>query len=611
MIRRFVLFVLVGGSVASADTFLIRSTNGGRTWTDVDPGPPHEFLEWIRVDPATSNLYAFSRTGVRGQLLVSTDRGQTWQARQSFAARIQDGTGLLTALPWNFRAAAIPDTLYLAQEDAGLYPQTPVVIYKVTGAGNIVEQYPAQGLTIEPGANYAQASLMDLAADPVESSVLYALITNNGDGFSAFQTLWRSENGGRSWRRLESPANASCFDPEFRIDASGSRMYLSCGSDFFKSTDRGDSWTRTRGPDGEGIRNLEIGPEDPGTLYGIRSGEVWKSTDAAETWRRAASLPGVRRLQAHPTSSSVIFAVGSNGIQKSEDGGETWTTLLAARLEDADLLGIRVDPRVPDVLYGVSLQRLELRLHDRQTFLRNLVGEKHVAPGSLVSIYGQDLASETRTAVSTPLPLSLGGASVRFNGRPAPLLFASPGQINAQVPFGLTGAVSVEVRRADGTVDRQTKNLVLRWVVILRENSNRQAAPLLFHASDFRRVTANDPARRGEAITLWAAGMGELRPSIPSGELPPNPPPQLRDPPCVVFSERPASRPLASADPLWAGAAPGMIGVYQVNFEIPASLSAASYTLALTNRLLRPPFNGECSVPFQGSPLDSITLEVQ
>jgi uncharacterized protein (TIGR03437 family) len=65
-------------------------------------------------------------------------------------------------------------------------------------------------------------------------------------------------------------------------------------------------------------------------------------------------------------------------------------------------------------------------------------------------------------------------------------LFASPGQINAQVPFGLAGPVIMEVRRADASVDRQTVNLSPPAVLVVRENLTRESAPLLFHGSDFR-----------------------------------------------------------------------------------------------------------------------------
>lgn len=72
-----------------------------------------------------------------------------------------------------------------------------------------------------------------------------------------------------------------------------------------------------------------------------------------------------------------------------------------------------------------------------------------IAPQMLVTILGQNLAASTAVASVLPLPDTLGGASVTFNGVAAPLLYASPAQINAQVPSALSSltgaAVSVVV----------------------------------------------------------------------------------------------------------------------------------------------------------------------
>ena len=55
-----------------------------------------------------------------------------------------------------------------------------------------------------------------------------------------------------------------------------------------------------------------------------------------------------------------------------------------------------------------------------------------VAPGSIVSIFGANLASQLVSATSYPLPLTLGTViSVTFNSVPAPLYFVSSAQINA------------------------------------------------------------------------------------------------------------------------------------------------------------------------------------
>ena len=68
-----------------------------------------------------------------------------------------------------------------------------------------------------------------------------------------------------------------------------------------------------------------------------------------------------------------------------------------------------------------------------------------VAPGTLVSINGANLAAGTASADLTQpqLPTTLGGVQVYLNGIPAPLTFVSPTQITAQVPWEFTSTTSI------------------------------------------------------------------------------------------------------------------------------------------------------------------------
>jgi uncharacterized protein (TIGR03437 family) len=68
-----------------------------------------------------------------------------------------------------------------------------------------------------------------------------------------------------------------------------------------------------------------------------------------------------------------------------------------------------------------------------------------VAPGTIVTINGTNLAAQAVSANlnQTQLPTTLGGVNVYFNGIPAPLLFVSPTQINAQMPWEFTNTTSV------------------------------------------------------------------------------------------------------------------------------------------------------------------------
>ncbi len=85
-----------------------------------------------------------------------------------------------------------------------------------------------------------------------------------------------------------------------------------------------------------------------------------------------------------------------------------------------------------------------------------------IAPGTLVSIVGDNLADGIESAPpgAQVLPDELAGVQVYFDGVRAPLLYVSPTQINAQVPFEFLDTTSisayVRIKRADGTVSVTT-----------------------------------------------------------------------------------------------------------------------------------------------------------
>ncbi len=115
---------------------------------------------------------------------------------------------------------------------------------------------------------------------------------------------------------------------------------------------------------------------------------------------------------------------------------------------------------------GQRVVRAEL-VAVQPTTVRNAASfQNGIAPGSIVSIFGNNLATATDAATRFPLPLELAGASVRINGIAAPLLYASPGQINAQVPYELkTGsAFQVPHRRTKPTAFQdRTAHLRCHW----------------------------------------------------------------------------------------------------------------------------------------------------
>jgi uncharacterized protein (TIGR03437 family) len=190
-------------------------------------------------------------------------------------------------------------------------------------------------------------------------------------------------------------------------------------------------------------------------------------------------------------------------------------------------------------------------------------GTGAVAPGAIVALFGSGLAYAEEAASGMPLPLTLLDTSVTVNGVPAPLYFVSPSQINAQLPFETQpGSAVVDVVSGGAGVSRRVQ-VFEHGGGILAVNARGTGAGVVVHGSDFSLVTAANPADPGEVISVFATGLGLLNPSIATGVPVTDPPPQTTVTPDVRIAGR-------LANVRWSGAAPGYVGLYQVNVEVPS-----------------------------------------
>jgi hypothetical protein len=76
-----------------------------------------------------------------------------------------------------------------------------------------------------------------------------------------------------------------------------------------------------------------------------------------------------------------------------------------------------------------------------------------VAPGSLISVFGANLNPINIATSEIPLPTALGQTCLTVNGAAIPMLYASPSQINAQLPLHLSGQATLTLYTPGGTSD--------------------------------------------------------------------------------------------------------------------------------------------------------------
>ena len=140
-----------------------------------------------------------------------------------------------------------------------------------------------------------------------------------------------------------------------------------------------------------------------------------------------------------------------------------------------------------------------------------------LAPGSLISIFGRDLAVEERRALSAPLPTELAGTTVSLNGRRLPLLFVSGCQINTQLPYDQVGQATLQVSTPKSSAEVQIVASTVAPAIVYLSN-DLDAAPAVVRSSSGALVSAASPVSSGDYVTIFAIGLGPVDGDISAGD---------------------------------------------------------------------------------------------
>ncbi len=186
-----------------------------------------------------------------------------------------------------------------------------------------------------------------------------------------------------------------------------------------------------------------------------------------------------------------------------------------------------------------------------------------LAPGSLVSVYGVGMATTAAGAPQLPLLTVQSGTSVLVNGRAAPLLYISPGQVNIQLPWEIPAGQATITASLNGAVSNAISGNVGLY------------SPGIFVCVyvDGAPVNSSRPAGAGDVIVCYATGLGPVTPTPPSG----SPPSGLSTTTATLNSTIGG----VTAPVLFSGLS-GFVGLYQVNVQVPAGVGAGSKPVVFT-----------------------------
>ncbi len=200
-------------------------------------------------------------------------------------------------------------------------------------------------------------------------------------------------------------------------------------------------------------------------------------------------------------------------------------------------------------------------------------GTKPVAPGGLISVYGQQMSPVNMATKEIPLPTALGESCLTVNGVPVPMLFVSSQQINGQLPFNVDGNATMTLHTPGGVSDNYNFSIFTAAPSIFRSGTAGPVTGLatVVRADNNELVTPTNPIHPNDSVVIYATGLGRTQPAIDAGLPAPSDPLPVA---IIVPSVTLGGVPLTVT---YAGLVPGEVGVYQINatvpFKVPQGLS--------------------------------------
>jgi uncharacterized protein (TIGR03437 family) len=141
-----------------------------------------------------------------------------------------------------------------------------------------------------------------------------------------------------------------------------------------------------------------------------------------------------------------------------------------------------------------------------------------LSPGSIFTVFGQNLSLSTGGATTIPLPPTLNGTTILINGIQTPILWTSPTQVDAQIPFETnTGIANLIVQVADAaTTASQPITIDVTSPGVFSSNGDGITLGAIEHANGSV-VSGASPVQLGETISIYLTGLGATTPALPTG----------------------------------------------------------------------------------------------
>ena len=356
----------------SADRSLLRSRDGGTTWTRVGPLPVNccgEFLvhDGVLLAPFNGTVLRSSDGGVQWAPALAGFPSPTSLARDARMGRVFLGTS----------GQGIAQSNVLWSDDAGASWQSAVAGLSAAMVTDVVAEGSGGALfAIASGRLHRKRNADDgwRNVTPPDTNLSPSffgrpsfLAPGNGQLMVTGGAFLRSNDDGDAW--FESAASATsrgvrvvAIEPGapnalyantaiYQLPAGGGITPYLAESRVQRSTDGGLSWTRIDAALPKVTYDLRAG--GGGRLFAYTKDGFWFSADAGGTWRRVDALPGgTSSVWARADRPATIIVLNDAGLYRSDDAGASFVRI--ADKFDRDLRYILFDTRTVDHVYAVG-----------------------------------------------------------------------------------------------------------------------------------------------------------------------------------------------------------------------------------------------------------------
>lgn len=205
-----------------------------------------------------------------------------------------------------------------------------------------------------------------------------------------------------------------------------------------------------------------------------------------------------------------------------------------------------------------------------------------IVPGEIATVFGANLTTSTGINVATELPLKtqLLGVQVMVNGTAAPI-FAVDNvnglqQVNFQVPYGVANQSNVTVQVVNNGAAGNTISVpvIAAQPGIFTYNVGGSNYGAILHPNSPQLADTGHPAAVGETVVIFCTALGVVAPTPPDGAAAPGAAPTVATTTVTIGG--------VNASVAYAGLAPGFVGLYQVNAEVPAGLPSGNQPVVIT-----------------------------